>query len=219
MLLILRHLESNKNTHRKFSSLEDCEELTSIGRCMGNEIAEYIATFVDAHSFNVKRVYCANSARAIETAKIIADKLGVEICAFDELRSNNSGELRGKSESEAQRINPTFMKQLKLFRAGIYSSYDFVNVLNREDKHDFENRVNLCLEKILTQDLGTLKIVVLHHSSLTAAIIHFARKFYNYPKDYYGHVACELGNIYLIGDDDILLCNEPVSMLGDIEIL
>ena len=215
MFLILRHFESNKNIHKQFSSLEDCEELTSNGMSMGHEAAEYIAMFVSTHSYDVKKVYCANSTRSIKTAKIIADRLGVETCAFGDLRSNNSGALRGKSESEAQVINPTFMKQLKLFRAGIYSSYDFANVFDREDKHDFEIRVNSCFEKILAQDPGTLKIVVLHHSSLTAAIIHFARKFYNYPTTYYGHVACELGNIYLISEDDIVLCNEPVSILRD----
>lgn len=218
MLLILRHVESTKNYRKQFSSLEDDEELTSDGLCMGHEVAENIATFIDVNSFDVKKIYCANSARAIETAKIIADKLGVKICAFNDLCSNNSGALRGKSESEAQVINPMFMKQLKLFRAGIYSSYDFVNVTNREDKRDFETRVNLCLENILTQDIGSLKIVVLHHSSLTAAIIYVARKFYNYPKEFYGHVACSLGHVYLI-DDDFLLCNEPASSLKEIELL
>lgn len=219
MLLILRHLESNKNIHQQFSSMEDREELTSNGMLMGHTAANYISMFVENHSYKVKKIYCANSTRAIKTAKIIADKLGVETYAFDELRSNNSGSLRGKSEFEAQKINPIFMKQLKLFRAGIYSSYNFVDVFNREDKHDFEKRVNKCIEKILAEDLGTLKIVVLHHSSLTATIINFARKFYNYPLEFYGHVACELGNIYLISENDILLCNEPVSILGDTKVL
>lgn len=218
MLLILRHLESKKNILKQFSSLEDGEELTKNGSNMGNEIAQYITTFVKTNSYNVKKVYCANSLRAIKTAKIIADKLKVEISALNELRSNNSGSLRGKSETEALTINPLFIKQLKLFRAGIYSSYNFVDVIDREDKHDFEKRVAICLNSIISQDSGDLQIIVLHHSSLTAAIIHFARTFYNYPQDYYGYIACELGNIYLISDDDIILCNEPASILGDIKI-
>lgn len=219
MLLILRHLESKKNTNKQFSSIGDLEELTPSGLSLGYEIAQHIVAFVDSHSYYVKRIYCANSIRAIKTANIIADKLNIETFAIDELRSNNSGILRGKSEAEAKELNPIFMKQLKLFRAGIYSSYDFVNISNREDKHDFEKRVNICLEEILKRDLGTLKIIVLHHSSLTAAVIHFARKFYNYPESFYGHVACDLGNIYLISDRDIVLCNEPASALGGVKIL
>lgn len=219
MLLILRHLESSKNTFKKFSAFEDSEGVTEGGLIMGSEIARCIAAFVDEHAYDVSKVYCANSMRARETARIIADKLGVNICALDELRSNNSGVLQGKSETEANVLNPLFMKQLKLFRTGIYSSYDFISVFERENKHDFEKRVNGCLEKIIAVHPETLKIVVLHHSSLTAAIIYFARKFYNYPENFYGHVACELGNIYLISDTEIVLCNEPASALKDVRIL
>lgn len=213
MLLLLRHLESSKNTHKQFSSSKDQEELTHEGIELGQAIADCIAIFINSRGYKVEKVYCANSRRANETAGIIADRLGVEICALNDLRSNNSGELRGKSESEATQINPIFMKQLRLFRAGIYSSYDFVKVSNREDKHEFELRVNSCLERILSEDSNSLKIVVLHHSSLTAAVISFARKYYNYPNTFYGHVACELGNIYLISDNDIILCNEPATAL------
>lgn len=218
MLLLLRHLESNKNTLKQFSSYSDNEELTKEGLSMGYKIAKYIEEFVDIHAYNVKRVYCANSARAIKTAKIIADNLGVEIMAFDELRSNKSGALCGKNEIDAELINPLFMKQLKLFRAGIYSSYDFEQVINRENKRDFEKRVNRCLNNIIVNDEGTLKIVVLHHSSLTAAVIFYARKFYNYPDDFYGHVACEFGNIYLINDNGIIMCNESACNLGKVNL-
>lgn len=218
MLLIMRHLESKKNILKQFSSLKDLEELTNAGLSMGDEVAQNILTFVNSHSYNVEKVYCANSTRAIETAKIIADKLGVEVCALNDLRSNNCGSLRGKSETEALILNPLFIKQLKLFRSGIYSSYDFVNVVNRENKHDFEKRVISCLTNILSQDLGNLQIVILHHSSLTASIIYFARLFYNYPMNFYGYVACDLGNIYLINDKEILLCNESPSNLRNVKI-
>ena len=213
MLLLMRHLESTKNTCKQFSSVDNCEGLTSNGQVNGYNIAVSIENFVKTHNYTVNKIYCANSTRALETAKIIADRLEVGICAFNELLSNNSGVLRGKSETEACEMNPAFIKQLQLYRAGIFSSYDFVQVINREDKHCFEKRVNNCLDKILNNDPSTLKIVVLHHSSLTAVIIKYARKFYNYPKTHYGHVACELGNMYLISDEEIILCNTPASEL------
>ncbi len=216
MILLLRHLEAEKNIQKRFSTIGNLEKLTCNGLNMGSELAHFIESFVRKNNYRVKEIYCANSTRAVETAKLIADKLSVKICAFDELCSNNSGVLRGRSEDEAKELNPTFMKQLKLFRAGIYSSYDFDKVSERENKYEFEKRVNECLEKIIRINGEDLKIVVLHHSSLTAVVINFARKFYNYPLNYYGRVACELGNIYLIGVNEIILCNEHASALEEV---
>lgn len=219
MLLLVRHLESNKNIMKQFSSVDDDEILTNNGMLIGDEVAQDIDFFVNNSGFCVDKIYCANSIRAKETAHVIASKLGVKICAYKELCSNNSGNLRGKSEIEAEIINPVFMKQLKLFRAGIYSSYDFAKVANRENKRDFEKRVNECLDEIIKNDTGSLRIIVLHHSSLTAAIINIARKLYNYPENYYGHVACELGHLYLISKDEIVLCNEPSGALREVRIV
>ena len=49
-------------------------------------------------------------------------------------------------------------------------------------------------------------------------MINYARKFYNYPSNFYGHVACDLGNVYLINNDEIVLCNEPPEKLLSIEL-
>ena len=212
LVLVMRHLESQKNVSKTFSSLNDHEKLTLDGEMTGKKIANDIYEFVKAHDLKVKNVYCANSNRAISTAKIIAELLSVDIRSFDELRSNKSGTLLGKSEQEAASINPLFVHQLKLFRAGLFSSYNFVNVYQREDKHDFEKRVMNCVASIINDDTEELKIIVLHHSSLTATMINIARKIYSYPTDFYGHVACELGNIFLWNSKEILLCNESTSL-------
>lgn len=218
MLLIMRHLESEKNVSKRFSSVDDEEYLTQVGKQQGNYIANVIFKFVTSNNLSVSHIYCANSKRAQLTASLIAEMLNVDVKAFDNLRSNNSGELKGKSESEAWNLNPIFMKQLRLFRAGIYSSYDFVKIEKREDKHEFEKRVMECIHNILTTDNSSLQIIVLHHSSLTALIIYFARKYYHYPDSFYGHVACDLGNIYLINEKEILLCNETVEALLELPI-
>lgn len=214
----MRHLESEKNILSKFSSVDDVEQLTPEGIKLGKDVAKAIYHFIVSNDLSVKNVYCANSRRAKLTATYIAEVLGVNTMPFNELRSNNSGALKGKAEGEAWEINPLFMKQLSLFRAGIFSSYDFVKVREREDKREFERRVMQCIENILKNDDGTLQIFVLHHSSLTATIINYARKYYNYPMSFYGHVACELGNIYLINNKEILLCNESANKLLEIKI-
>lgn len=213
MVLLIRHLESEKNVKNSFSSNLDNEKLTEFGEDEGKKLADNIYYYVKKNNFKISNVYCAKSTRAISTAKIIADKLNVKIEPFEDLKSNKAGLLKGKKEEEATSLNPTFMKQLKLFRAGVFSSYDFINLFEREDKHDFECRVNACLDSILSNSTEDLIIIVLHHSSLTAIAIRYARLFYSYPNNFYGHIACDLGNIYLIDSNGIIFCNESSSIL------
>lgn len=219
MIILVRHLESTKNISSSFSSINDDEALTPQSIDNGSILAHSIFKFANTNNLHINNIYCANSKRAISTANIIANEFKVGVKSFEDLRSNKSGSLLGKTEHEAKQINPMFMHQLKLFRAGIYSSYDFVKVYEREDKHDFEKRVNLCINSILQDKSETLKVIVLHHSSITAAVIHFAREFYGYPTNFYGHVSCELGNIYLINNNNIILCNEPATHLLTLEMV
>lgn len=214
MILLIRHLESTKNINKSFSSHNDNEEITQNGFEKGIELSDSIHQFMKKNGLRTSCVYCANSQRAILTAKLIANELNIGIKPFDELRSNKAGALEGKSEMEALNLNPLFMHQLKLFRTGIFSSYNFVKMDAREDKHHFENRVNKCVDSILCKRNDTLTIIVLHHSSITAAVIRFARELYSYPKDFYGHIDCELGHLFLIDSNNIILCNEsPIKLL------
>ncbi|MBQ9885807.1 MAG: histidine phosphatase family protein [Lachnospiraceae bacterium] len=212
-IIFMRHMESEKNISKIFSSYRDSEELTEHGLNMGRKISSVIHEYIKKNNFKVTYIYCANSKRAITTAGFLASEINVCVKAFDKLRSNNSGALKGKTEEEARMINPLFVKQLELYRAGLFSSYDFVKVYEREDKRSFEKNVASCIENILNDTSEDLKIFVLHHSSLTAAMIYFARKFYNYPSDFYGRVECDLGNIYLLDLNEIILCNKPASEL------
>lgn len=218
MVLFLRHFESFKNVYKQFSSDKDDQNLTEFGRNQVIEASQAISQFVNQNSLVVTKVCCANSIRAKLTASFIAEKLSVPCFPFDELRSNNSGALRGKSEIEARSIHPIFMKQLDLFRSGLYSSYDFEKMFGREDKHDFEKRVNKCIQEQIANDKGNLHIFVLHHSSITAAMIDVARRLYGYPDSFYGHVVCELGNCFLVNNKDILLCNEKTTKLMEINV-
>mgnify|MGYP004471980973 FL=1 len=217
-VLLLRHMESEKNIMNTFSSLSNNEVLTDNGIKYCDRASELIYDFAQNNTLSVNCIYCAKSIRAEMTANVLAKKFGIGIKSYEELCSNRSGNLRGKSEQEALKLNPIFMKQLSLFRAGIFSSYNFIKIYKREDKHDFEFRVINCVEKILLNDTGDLQIIVLHHSSLTATVINYARKYYNYPSDFYGHVACDLGNIYLVDNNDIILCNESPERLLSIKL-
>jgi broad specificity phosphatase PhoE len=216
-LMILRHLESIKNIKKLFSSDSDDFTLTEAGVEKGKVLAKAIRSYIDSHGLSCSKIHIAKSERARRTAELIYNEIGkVNIIEWDKLRSLNSGALRGKTEKEAEELNPKFMEQLRLFRCGLFNSYEYEKSL-REDRREFEKRVLFCIEQILEDKLDSLKIVIVHHSTLQAIMIHFARLFYNYPTNFYGKVDCELGNFYLINITDrnstIELCNANYSDL------
>lgn len=215
-LLILRHLESEKNETKSFSSDEDSFPLTAAGRIAGKPLAMAIKKYIDSCSLNCSKIHIAKSTRARETAEILMSEIGNrEIVEWEDLRSTNGGIVRGLSEKEAEQADPTFMAQLRLFRCGLFSSYNFEKG-QREDKRKFEKRVSDSINEILKDDKDSLKIVIVHHSTLTAIMIHYARLFYGYPNDFYGKVDCGLGCFYLIDLDAkcVEFCNADYRELG-----
>lgn len=194
-LLLIRHLESAKNTQCSISSPEDREGLTRRGYQEGKKLAEVVSRFQKQHSLSVSRVYCANSTRSKDTADLIAAKVGAVAESYDDLRSTRSGVLAGLSEVEAAKISPRFIWQLQLYRAGLLSSYELERAEGKEPIQEFERRVRRRLLRILTDDSETLKLIISHRSPLTAMLLFFARNYYRYPRSFYGHVPLNLGYI------------------------
>src|SRR5205085_4580294 len=118
--------------------------------------------------------------------------------AEEALRSTKPGALKGKSEAEAIKTNPEFIEQLYLFRNGLFNAYDFTVADNKEPKKDFEKRVLNCLDAILFDESESVKIVIAHRSSITCILLEFAKKYYNYPRTFSGHILLDLGRLSLI---------------------
>lgn len=196
-LILIRHTESLKNVNNQFSSETDSESLTEFGKEECSIIANDINDFMIRKNLTCNNVYSANSVRAIDTAKIIADKLSAKVQVEEALRSTKPGSLTGKSEIEAIKTNPAFIEQLYLFRNGLFNAYDFTVAENKEPKKDFEKRVLKCLNEILSEDSESIKIISAHRSSITCILLEFAKKFYNYPSNMSGHVLLDLGKISL----------------------
>lgn len=196
-LILIRHTESLKNVKNQFSSETDSESLTELGKKECSLIAEDISEFMSRKKLTCKRVYSANSVRAVDTAKIIADKLGAKVQIEEALRSTKPGSLTGKSEDEAIKTNPEFIEQLYLFRNGLFNAYDFKVAENKEPKKDFEKRVLKCLNEILADESESIKIISAHRSSITCILLEFAKRYYNYPSNMSGHVLLDLGKVSL----------------------
>lgn len=221
-LVLLRHTESEKNTQRSFSSCGNTEILTKQGIVQAEEIATAIWNYSQKNNLLVKTIYTADSERAKNTGLIISKKFQIGIKAFPELISvTTDNSLVGKTEQEIQQINPTFMAELNLYRAGIFNAYNYSTVAETIKSGEYEKTINSTINSIISDNEETLKVIVLHYSSLTAAMIYFARVGYNYPNSFYGKIESTLGNLFLLDIDKekcrIELADVPPSLLDRIK--
>jgi broad specificity phosphatase PhoE len=197
-IFLLRHFESIKNTQVTFSSIDDKEGLTKKGIKDGKKTAKKLRTILTSSGKKIMNIYCARSVRAIKSAEIIAKELGIKVESFSELLSTKSTEILGKTKEEVKQKNPRFIMELEMYDSGLYNSYNFHRDINKSQKIEYENNVNKCIQEIINRDSDEIKIIVLHNSSITATLINFARKYYQYPNDFYGKVITDSGNIFWI---------------------
>lgn len=222
-IFLLRHFESIKNTQISFSSIDDKEELTDNGVTRGKQVAENLRMILELEGLIVKKIYCADSVRAKQSAKLIAKELSetVQIQAFSDLLSTKSKDTMGKTKEEVRKTNPQFIRELSLYDAGIFNSYEFHREVGKEAKMEYERKVCKCIEGIVNNnEEENAKIICLHNSSLTAIIINIARKLYEYPKDFYGKVIADNGKVFWVRDkkgrQNIYVANCDSKLLLDI---
>lgn len=194
-LFLVRHAESSKNTSGHFSTEAESEPLTSAGIRSATCIADALRGFAKESRFRVQKVYATRSVRAIDTARVIGERLEVPVASYPRLRSTGAGLLMGVKEEEAASSHPEFWHQLRLYRSGLFDAYRFTVAEGHEDKRDFERRVAACIDEILEKSGEQLKIIVAHRSSITATLLRFARQSLGYPEDFYGYVPIDLGNV------------------------
>lgn len=204
-IFLLRHFESVKNTQVTFSSIDDKEELTENGVIQGKSISNNLRQILELKGLTAKNIYCAKSVRAQRSADLIASTLSgnIQVQAFNELLSTKSKDILGKTKKQVMKNNPEFIRQLSLYDAGIFSSYDFHREVGKDLKIEYEKKVCECIEKIVKNDVKeNVKIICLHNSSITAAVINIARKLCKYPKDYYGKVIADNGKFFWIHEEN-----------------
>lgn len=197
-LLLIRHLESEKNVNEAFSSDADGEPLTTDARRELQSWATILAEWIHASGLSVGNVHSTASRRAVETATGLAQLLNVPVLAHGRLRSTHPGLLAGKSAAEAQQTNPKFMEQLRLYRSGLFNAYDFDVAESKEPKRTFDARVAACITEIMADAQDDVKVVVSHRAPITTILIGAARYGYRYPDNFFGYVELTLGYVSLL---------------------
>jgi broad specificity phosphatase PhoE len=200
-LLLIRHAESIKNTKKQLSSDIDKEVLTVRGQQQAELLASNVQKFTQICGLQAAHVYCAESARAINTGKYIADVLGVDVLAYPQFKSFVVGIHAGKKEADIGKTDPLFISNLTLYRKSLLNSYDIIYQGSKETLQQYEYCASSALRSIIENDEGNCKIVIMHRSALTATLLDIARRYYKYPSDFYGYVQINLATVSLIEID------------------
>jgi broad specificity phosphatase PhoE len=96
---LARHGESDWNAANRFQGHSD-RPLTEEGRRQAEALAELVA------AENVDAIYSSPLIRALETARIVAARTGLEVIELDGLREVNTGSWSGLSREEVRERFP-----------------------------------------------------------------------------------------------------------------
>jgi len=96
---LTRHGESDWNAANRFQGHSD-RPLTDLGRRQAEALAEVVA------QENVDAIYSSPLIRALETARIVAARTGLEVTELDGLREVDTGSWSGLSRAEVQERFP-----------------------------------------------------------------------------------------------------------------
>jgi broad specificity phosphatase PhoE len=97
-VLLIRHGETQTNVAGTMHRTGDKDGLTDLGKRQAKQTAEA------CREQGVDMIYSSPETRALETAEIVAQELGLEVHALDQLHERDWGEWEGKSFVE---IRPT----------------------------------------------------------------------------------------------------------------
>ena len=196
--LLVRHAESTKNVAMRLSGPVDSDRLSDQGYEESRQLASDLGSLIQAEFRQASvRVCASTSPRALETASVIGDILAAPVASSELLCSMVVPETGGLSEDQLREEFPESWRALQLYRHGLRSSYtiEFIDGRLRE----FEKRVLLGLNEVAGGD-GTVNLVVAHRSTITALLMHYARRAGCISHDHYGFVPLDLLCVSLVSE-------------------
>lgn len=127
-ILFVRHGESEANLLHEFSNRGWKHPLTDKGRLQVEILAGRLATY------RVSRILTSPLMRAVQSAEILAEKLGAPVEQSDALREYDAGEWEGKSDpagwEEYRAVNEAWMLRGE-YEQRMHGGESFVEVYSR----------------------------------------------------------------------------------------
>jgi probable phosphoglycerate mutase len=157
-LYLLRHGENPANLSKEFSCRKVDYPLTPKGRLQAEQTGEYFLRL------GLDEIYASPMRRTVETAEIIAQRLGIPFEIVEELRELDVGELEDTHGSEAG-----WQAHHAVLRAWMGGALE-TRFPGGEDYRMAEARMRRALERILGEKDGR-RILLSGHGGLFTATI------------------------------------------------
>jgi broad specificity phosphatase PhoE len=160
-LLLIRHGESVGNVEGRIQGQFD-SPLTEKGVAQARALARRLAE----ESWRVAAIYASDLKRAADTARIVAEALGVRLTLDARLREYDAGVLNGMVWNEIEAAYPEIWEGLQ--RQGLWAP-----IPGEEGNDVFHARVAAALADVAAaHDDGQRVAVVAHGGSLNMALLH-----------------------------------------------
>jgi broad specificity phosphatase PhoE len=148
-LILARHGETDWNRDGRFQGHSD----TSLNE-RGREQARALAEDVDG----VEVVYSSDLKRAVETAEVVAERLGLEVTVDSRLRERGFGAWEGLTRAE---IEASFREDFDRWRTG-----DGFGAQDAESHEAFAARIEAFLADVLERHPEETVLVIAHGGSI-----------------------------------------------------
>ncbi len=157
-LLLIRHCESVGNRELRLQGRTDFP-LTARGRAQAEELATALARRP------VAAVYSSPTRRALDTADVIAARIGLAVEVEPALEEYHFGELSGLTWPEIQKRRPQLIEEL------LSDSADFPRYPGEEGREAFRERVCGALWSIAGRHADQEAVAVVTHAAPIAAFV------------------------------------------------
>jgi broad specificity phosphatase PhoE len=210
LLTLVRHGQTTGNIRKLLSGVSD-DPLTSFGSrqaaAMGTALA---ALILDRTLPPVRTLYVSPLQRARDTARTIAEPLGLTPIVRDDLQEINFGAMEGLTEEEAMRRYP----DAPIAQRNNWFTMDYT-FPGGESRRGFHQRSKDAFADIIAHHPGEHVIVVAHGGVLGVALAYYMTGNSERWRDYV-LANCSISRLTVQGDDVTLHAVNDTGHLADL---
>jgi probable phosphoglycerate mutase len=157
-LYFVRHGESQANLLHVISNRDSSHGLTARGRQQASALAESL------RGAGSRRILTSPLLRAVQTAEILSDALGIDVEATDALREFDCGIAEGRTDPEAWELHRQVMK------AWLQDGNPAARIEQGESLIDIQDRF-LPFVECLVEDAGSFAPILVGHGGIYLCIL------------------------------------------------